>query len=459
MKIPLTESYRREEVAQIFRRVRAGDSCSVVGVSGTAKSNLFRHVISPETRLTFLGPDQSAYLFAPVDTHALVDAGEIALYETILRLLVDDALRLKVEHDTILRVQACHQVIVEVGSQDMATSQRAFFDGLAAFGVLPDLHFVILFDQFDEIYQRVSERFLLNLRALRDRLKYRVSYVVFTREELTQLAQGPAYEEFNELLSAGIIWLGPYNRADAETLIQRIEARYGYTVDGTTLERLIGLTGGHPGLLKAAYQAVAEGRARSEAAKDLLADPDVKTECSKLWGSVSTEEQAVLTQVAAGAEQVKAPNETLKRLERKQLVKLGDDRPTLFCPIFAVYASLLGDATEAPPDKHNPIREDSKGLRVDEAAGTIWLGQQEITNQLTRSEFKLLSYLQKHRGQVCKRDDIIRQVYTEVKSEVGGDNRIDTLVTRLRRKIKKAGGDPNQLVTIHGRGYQWTALD
>jgi len=52
-QLPLT--YRQALVEQIARCLRAGDSSSLIGVSGMAKSNLFRHLLSPAVREHYLG--------------------------------------------------------------------------------------------------------------------------------------------------------------------------------------------------------------------------------------------------------------------------------------------------------------------------------------------------------------------------------------------------------------------
>ena len=64
-------SYRNREVSDIMRAIRAGDSCSIVGVSGMAKSNLFRHLLNLEMRQHYLGDGWQTYIFLDADSHAL----------------------------------------------------------------------------------------------------------------------------------------------------------------------------------------------------------------------------------------------------------------------------------------------------------------------------------------------------------------------------------------------------
>src|SRR5262245_8650122 len=86
---PLPLTYRQSLMMQIARCLRAGDSCSVIGVSGMAKSNLFRHLLTPDARQRFLGAAWRSYLFLAVDSHSLSEVSEQATYESLLGRLLN----------------------------------------------------------------------------------------------------------------------------------------------------------------------------------------------------------------------------------------------------------------------------------------------------------------------------------------------------------------------------------
>src|ERR671933_250335 len=89
--LPLT--YRQTEVGLITRYIRAGDSCSVVGVSGIGKSNLFKHLRNTQTRQYYLGSEWQSYLFLGVDSNALGEISERSLYNLLLTSLVNEVQR------------------------------------------------------------------------------------------------------------------------------------------------------------------------------------------------------------------------------------------------------------------------------------------------------------------------------------------------------------------------------
>lgn len=94
----------------------------------------------------------------------------------------------------------------------------------------------------------------------------------------------------------------------------------------------------------------------------------------------------------------------------------------------------------------------AEGIRIDETNRRVWVGGRQV--RLSPSEFDLLLYLYTHAGQLCKRRAIVeeglRGKYMGDKQEAG---RINTMITRLRKKIEP---DPDHLcyiITIRGEGY------
>lgn len=459
-EVPLTASYREAEVKQIFRRVKAGDSCMIVAPSGMGKSNLFRHLLRPEIREHFLGSSWQQYLFASIDAHELQAPLESHLYELMLRKLVEEARGRKLLSRELARQVQTNQNKLEelLPGDQVAAAQRAFLAGVELLATQTDLHFVILLDQYDEVYRKLSSYCLSTLRHLRDNLKYRVLYLVFTREELTRLGDQQGHEEFNELLSPGTLWLGPYQAEDAWTLLRRIAARYGAEINKQFGDRLIELAGGHPGLLKAAYLAVADGRVKLEGDQvaHLLLDLDTSSECAKLWKSISPEEQAVLAQVVLDAIGPQPDQAAIELLRRKHLVVEAERAKfKVFSPLWAAFVARQQPASAEKLDQGpTEIRGKAESLLHIEA-GSAWLGDREL--ELTPHEFRLIEFLCQHPGTVCARDDILLYVYPRESADpnIGlDDNRVDTLVSRLRARIKDAGGDPQLIATVRGRGFR-----
>lgn len=450
-------SYRNAEIEEIARRLRAGDSCSVVGVSGMAKSNLFRHLVQPEVHHHYMGDDWRNYLPIAVDCHGL---GKITADVTMAFLLERLIIALQqhgIGEEIISTVEQLRGDAVN--SKDPRSWQQALTGAIAAVMSDPNRHLFVLFDQFDEVYKTLDPQFFINLRSLRDEYKYRISYVVFTRDELPHLSEGLECEEFYELFSSGVLGLGPYNRQDALLLLDRVASRYGQRLAAKTSDQLIELTGGHPGLLKAAcLDTLDNNRIDPEecvlGVDSLLAIDGVHTECVKLWQSISGEEQNALHRLAAGSSAKLLNAELARRLRLKGLVLTQDSGVLPFCPLITTYAR--DRRTSRPPQ----TRISAGPIRID-TAGEVWVEGQQVVPSLSLKELMLLEYLCLEPGRLRTKDEIIAVVYPD-EYRTGytvSDDALGAIVKRLRSRIEHFSGGRNYVGTVRGKGYRLNVAD
>jgi two-component system OmpR family response regulator len=85
-------------------------------------------------------------------------------------------------------------------------------------------------------------------------------------------------------------------------------------------------------------------------------------------------------------------------------------------------------------------------LVVDPDAVTVRRGQ--VTLSVTATEFKLLSYLAEHRGQVLNKSQILSAVWG---FDAYDPNLVEVFISALRRKLEEHG--PRLLHTVRGMGY------
>ncbi len=89
-------------------------------------------------------------------------------------------------------------------------------------------------------------------------------------------------------------------------------------------------------------------------------------------------------------------------------------------------------------------------VRLDVAAHTVEREGQAI--DLTPTEFRLLTELARHPGQVLSREQLLERVWGY---DYLGDSRlVDATIQRLRAKIEPAPGDPRLVETVRGVGYR-----
>jgi DNA-binding response OmpR family regulator len=93
-----------------------------------------------------------------------------------------------------------------------------------------------------------------------------------------------------------------------------------------------------------------------------------------------------------------------------------------------------------------------RGLRIDPGRRTVERAGQPVP--LTTLEFDLLYFLASRPGRVFSREALMEHVWGS--DRVVDDRSIDSLVSRVRRKLEADPAKPDYLQTVWGAGYRFT---
>jgi DNA-binding response OmpR family regulator len=92
-------------------------------------------------------------------------------------------------------------------------------------------------------------------------------------------------------------------------------------------------------------------------------------------------------------------------------------------------------------------------LVLDQATGQARRGEELIN--LTPTEFRLLSYLARHRGQALSRAQIVEAVWGFA-PDLESEKTVNVHIRRLREKIELRPDQPTLILTVPGIGYRMT---
>jgi DNA-binding response OmpR family regulator len=138
-------------------------------------------------------------------------------------------------------------------------------------------------------------------------------------------------------------------------------------------------------------------------------------------------------------------------------LELGADdcmrKPILTAELVARVRALLRRSTSRPSWRGRSYFVD-QGLVVDLTRSEVWLDEQPVA--LTPTEFKLLSCLTMHAGEVLSHERLMLHVWG---SECPGwRDAIKLYVHHLRQKLERDPSRPQRIVTRRGRGYVFQRL-
>ena len=233
------DSYRQKEVAVIAAATRAGESVLVIGLSGAGKSNLLGYLAY---RLT---TPEHPYIL--IDANRLLEQTPLALFRLIARSL-GQPVPTHLEASDGLEMALAH------------TFQQA-------------QRLTLVLDRFDIFLTDAHIPLLNNQRAIRDSYKYRLTYVLATRQPLS------AQNELAELFHAHTLWLGPLSESDSRWNVARYARRKELNWSETEVEGLLAAAHGYPSLLRSACEAYAEGTPLAQ----LVTHPAVQARIQEFW--------------------------------------------------------------------------------------------------------------------------------------------------------------------------------
>ncbi len=434
-------TYREAEVSQVMRWIKAGESGCIVGLRGAGKSNFLRFMLRKDVQQHYLKPDDAKYTFTLINLLMLPDVTERAVYGLVLERLIDQLRSVRLE-DKLAEIDLAHRKVTD-DQDNVVLIQRAIEQCLARLCQAPEQRVILLFDEFDDVFQKCNPSLFRFLRAMRDAYKSHISYLVIVTHDLAYLRDNLTdVDHFFRLVSRNVCGLGPYSQDDARQMLHYLATKRAITLTKGDSAYLIEQSGGHAGLLKSILSQIwdlPQGSKLQEFVPLLQREPVVQAECQKAWHNLSEVEQITLHNLVAG--QAIDPG-TFQRLKRKGLIREDKTMPYTFSPVFADFIRQ-----QTPPSTTYTIV--SRSPRQVQLEG-------RIINNLTELEFDLLCYLYENRGRVCTKNDLIATIYRQQYDTQGGaDDMLQQLISRLRKKIKPDRNQPGYIVTVRREGYKF----
>ena len=460
--LPIPVGFRAETLQQVVRLLRSGESCAVVGVGSSGKSNVARHLARADVRQEYFGPEaaSSLVIYLNCKPFALRPPHDLYLHA------LDQIARALAEHEGELPAQLpAQQPAIEglwqaAEAQPEALARRNLDQGVGKLVQAGARHIVFVLDDCDDLFALAPPVLFSDLRGLRDNYKQVLVYLTLTRREPVFLrANTPEFEEIFELLSAPghTIPVAPYVAVDGLLMLRRLAQRQVPPRALTEAEalRLNELAGGHAGLLRAVFfatqynPALAADSQSSENWVHVADHPDVEAECGKIWASLEPEEQADLALVARG----ETPgHDGARRLERRGLVRVHlKGRYEIFAPIFE---RCLNSMTKAGPAKQPHTNSDHTGVEFVGLGRQVRAGGSLVT--LLAPEYDILRCLTTSRPEPCSRLQLIEAMrlaeHVERSEKIAGNplRRLHEYIRQLKAKLGPAGA----LIQPSSDGYR-----
>jgi hypothetical protein len=118
------------------------------------------------------------------------------------------------------------------------------------------------------------------------------------------------------------------------------------------------------------------------------------------------------------------------------------------------FVFLISDATMPLDADLLPLEKFRGSLVLDNRSRRVWVQDQEVLPPLSAQQFRLLQALDKRRGQVIPRQELIDEVWGADESVGVSDQAFDALVRRLRDRLMELDAHRAYIVTVRGHGLR-----
>ncbi len=270
----------------------------------------------------------------------------------------------------------------------------------------------IVIDHFGVLLEQESTEFFNQLRALRDRFKYKLTYIAATTRYHDLVGWRAKLGGLFELVTEAKLYFPAMDFSETMKGIDTICQRLDCTIGEVEREKIWHYSGGIASLVKSQVlafheQAVVEGQ---------LLERD-KGIVDAIWQVLPETQQEVLKLLASGKQ---TGEDGLLRswglVEEGKILAEG-------LHWFVQGVSVSGSTKD-----------------VDEV----------VANSLTPIEYRLFEGLKSCSGQLCDRDTLVASGWPDDNAEGVSDEALDQAVSRLRRKLSGLG---YEIRTMKGRGY------
>ena len=417
---------REAEIEELLTIIRAGRAAQVVGIPGSGKSILLRLITyNKNLRLKHLGETQELVHFCLMDFSEMKNR---TLFDVIKFMLISLSYSLGERGFKELQKEINTTLKDALTFKDELMLFQALKRSVDFLAVEKKMTLIFLFDRFFEYIPFIDERFFLNLKILRNQAKYRFTTVFSLPRPIEEVLEPALLSEYYEFIAGNVIYLPFYDPVGLDFRLSYLEKVTHKKVSRNIKDDLIKITAGHGKLTRVCFETLLSQQPKGTLSEFLLTKSPVKASLFEIWNALSAEEQ----------EELKKGHET-EYLLKTGLIKNGK----ISISLLEKFISILPKKTLLivfDPDK-NEIRR----------------GEEDFTERLSPSEFRLLRFLISNQDRVCSKEEIIGSVWKDTQTQQGvTDQALDQIIYRLRKKIEPNPEGPVHILTVKGRGFKFS---
>ena len=419
---PLT--FRQENAKELGKHLKNRHGVVLVGMKKVGISNFLRFFLGNKDIPGTYIKDYKKHLFIPVDLNDLVEC-EIAPFWTLtLKRIVDSIENYPI--DDKIKDKIGNLFLESIQLQDLfftIDNVRLALLKIVEQGYFPTLFFI----RFDRIKDAVTPEFFANLEGIKS-TNHQASFVFTSYKPLKRLIP-LVLPKTSWTVFFKNIYVGPAKKQDVEIIFNAYKKRFDFSLSKELEDYLFELVDGYTQYLQLALIFLHDKKEQVKTKKELFdglsKDERINFQSEELWESLDKNSQEVLIKITNNKKILAEEKKRSIYLWNTGFIKTMGANNYIFSKLFEEYVRLKEKA----------------------------VGSKDNSNEFSKKENVLFSFLEKNKNQICEREDIIEAVWPEEEELGVSDWAIDKLVARVRNKLK-VQKNSLEIQTIKTRGYK-----
>lgn len=425
---------REKEIGQLFAFIKAGKSTQLIGLPGVGRGNVLGFLsYNRSIRIHHTSEkDQTQYHFVLCNFSEMKSRPLFDVIKFIFLELTSSLHERRREKEFLLVDNLFKNAL---SYQDELVLFQALKDAVELLTLEKGLFVIFCFDRFETYIPQLTSQLFTDLRSLRGRAKYKFSIIFSVTRPLEDTVGEDLLADFYEYIADSHVYLSLKDDVGLRFRIKHLEKLTGKQLSQPAIDKLLQLTGGHAKLTRLGLEALFTKEVEPTDTF-FLSLKTMQNALGEIWHFLTPDEQQDILHICKDGS-CPDPNHFLQEIHL-----LEKDAITI--PLFQAFVENLSQKKEKEP------------YVFDGLTNTIQQAGRIVSDQLTRSEFRLFRLLLEHQNEVVDREVLIQAVWSDSKTQEGvSEQAIDQLIFRLRKKIEKDPTHPIHIQTIKGRGVKF----
>ena len=373
-----------DQIEKLVGFVKSGNSTQIIGLPGVGRSNLLGLLaFNRKARELHFGKDQDKYHFVLLNFSEMRNKDEAEVLKFYFISIMDSLKERGMEDEYEKAKELLKEALEIPDKQVILQGLKKLIDHLS---LEKNLTLIFLIDRFEEYILYLTPEFFTDLRALRNRAKYKFSVAFSTLKPFEEILEPNIYVDFYEFLEGNNIYLPIKDESSLKFRIEFLQKNTDKKLPEKILEEILSLSAGHGKLTRLSIEAYFSDEPEDNLAEFLLSKNKINTLFLEIWRCFTPSEQ----NFALG----KTNDVDINFLEKIGLFK--DKKLTI--PLFENYLNKKREELD---------KESEQKIIYDESSQEIKQGEIVLSDALTSSEFKLLRLFIENNGKILTRDEII----------------------------------------------------